>query len=67
MPGSPKDNRDMTAAPQADLQKMLERGWAQEHVTSPLETKLVADARIPEFRYRVLVVDDYDHGRPQYQ
>ncbi len=59
MPASPKENQNKSVSPQADLQKILERGWAQENATSPRETKLVADARIPEFRYRVLVVDDY--------
>ena len=58
MPTSQKGNWDKTVSLESDIQKMPERTVTPEKAASAYERTLVAEAKIPQFRYRVLVVDD---------
>ena len=58
MPAGQKDNWDKTDSLELGIQKMPERTVAAEEAASPHESTLVAESKAPQFRYRVLVVDD---------
>jgi CheY-like chemotaxis protein len=58
MPASQKDTWDETGPPQLEIQKLPERPVAAEKAVPPHEGTLVAESKVPQFRYRVLVVDD---------
>ncbi len=58
MPTSQNENWDETVPLELEIQKMPERTVAAEKGASPSESTLVAESRVPQFRYRVLVVDD---------
>jgi CheY-like chemotaxis protein len=58
MPASQGANWDKTVSRQLDIQKMPEWTAAAEQPASPHEGTLVAEAKVRQFPYRVLVVDD---------
>jgi CheY-like chemotaxis protein len=58
MPTAHGENRDKTFSLELDIQKMPDRTVAAEKAVSPFETILVAEAKVPQFRYRILVVDN---------
>ena len=55
---SQKENWDKTVSLELNVQKMPERTVASEKAASPDESTLVAEANVPQFRHRILVVDD---------
>jgi CheY-like chemotaxis protein len=58
MPASQGANWDKTVSRQLDIQKVPEWTAAAEQRASPPEGTLVAEAKVRQFPYRVLVVDD---------
>jgi CheY-like chemotaxis protein len=58
MPASQGANWDKTVSRQLDIQKVPEWTAAAEQPASPHEGTLVAEAKVRQFPYRVLVVDD---------
>jgi CheY-like chemotaxis protein len=58
MPTSQGENWDKTVSLELDIQKMTEWTAAAEQPASPYEGALVAEAKVRQFPYRVLVVDD---------
>jgi PleD family two-component response regulator len=49
---------DRTVSLELGLQKMSERTMAGEDASAPYESTLLAESKVPQFRYRILVVDD---------
>jgi CheY-like chemotaxis protein len=58
MPTSQGENWDKTVSLELDIQKMPEWTTAAEQPLSPHEGTVVAEAKVRQFPYRVLVVDD---------
>jgi PleD family two-component response regulator len=58
MPATQKENWDKTVPVELDVQKMPERSVASEKAASLYESTLVAEAKVPQFSHRILVVDD---------
>ncbi len=58
MPTSQGENWDKTDSLELDIQKMREWTAAAEQPASPYEGTLLAEAKVRQFPYRVLVVDD---------
>jgi CheY-like chemotaxis protein len=58
MPTSQGENWDKTVSLELDIQKMREWTAAAEQSASPDEGTLVAEAKVRQFPYRVLIVDD---------
>src|SRR5581483_4225382 len=53
-----KENWDKTVSLELTMQKMPEDRVAAKRAAHPYEGTLVAKAKVPQFRYRILVVDD---------
>jgi CheY-like chemotaxis protein len=58
MPTSQGENWDKTVPPELDIQKVPEWTAGAEESAPPYEGALVAEAKVGQFPYRVLVVDD---------
>jgi CheY-like chemotaxis protein len=58
MPTVHEEDRDKTVSPELDIQKMPNRIVAAEKTETPYGSALVAEAKVPQFCYRILVVDD---------
>ena len=58
MPTTHEEDRDTTVSLELDIRKMPDRIVAAEKTEPPYESARVAEAQVPQFRYRILVVDD---------
>jgi CheY-like chemotaxis protein len=58
MPTIRKENWDKTVGLESGLQKMPEQTMAAKDASPPYEGTLLAESKVPQFPYRVLVVDD---------
>jgi CheY-like chemotaxis protein len=58
MPDNHMEDWDQTVLPESNIQKMAERNVVLEKATPAYLRALSADAKVPRFRYRVLIVED---------
>jgi PleD family two-component response regulator len=58
MTASQRENCDKGVSPELGMQKLSEQTVAAQDASSPNESTLVSESKVPQFRYRVLVVDD---------
>lgn len=58
MPHSREEDNDRTVPPELDIQKMPEPSAGRKNEAPSAESTVAAESATPEFRYRVLVLDD---------
>lgn len=58
MPNSQTEDWDQIVSPESDIKKLPERTVVVEKALPAYLTALGADAKVPQFRYRVLIVED---------
>jgi CheY-like chemotaxis protein len=58
MPNSKTEDWDQIVSPESDIQKLPERTVVVEKALPAHLTALGPDAKVPQFRYRVLIVED---------